>query len=735
MIQILGLALFSGTLGTLYAVRRIHQARHLRRQERLQRLVGTTAPAPQGSPSAAPLPTPPQEMSEESATTGTSLRFEDSRLLPSLPQVDRAFQGSLTALGMASAGYFFYAPLAVASVVPLAFANQILFREGISSLQNGEIKIIHFKMVGILMGVASGIYALGALVSTVYLSSLRTVHRRRQGTRQSLSDLCAARAGTVWQLRADGLEVETPLLALQSGDRILLGPGDRIPMHGRVEEGWVTVMDPADAATHVRPRAMETGDLLQPSLRILSGTLVMVLNESGTTAIARNTEQALERTDAFLHAPAGLTESRVDGSIPPALVAGGIIGLIRGPWAMGSALSANYADILRLGLPLLLLNHVQRAAEEQVLVQDGQALAQWSRVDTVVFAKTGVLVQDTWSLQRILALPTVREQDVLLMAAIVGYQPTHPLAQAVGTALAERGLFPELVVGAEYHPGGGCTALLGGRQLHVGSAGWIQTQTPIAAAELESLYDFPPGELQSLLYVVFDGQLCGGIVFEMAVRPEARLAIQRLRQRGIITVLLSGDGLPTVQTLAHQVGVDAYDHALSAEQRADFVRRLQGRGRTVCCVGAGWGDRDMLAQADLTVALHEGEDAAVARAQIVLLNKDLNALADIVDRAREFQIQQLANIGAVVAPSVISVLGVLVLGFGITQVAALYMGSLVASMKLANTPLSAVLPATTTSGVTIEGEATVRATSEKPKRKPRPAAASRQDPDPVAIVV
>jgi P-type Cu+ transporter len=272
---------------------------------------------------------------------------------------------------------------------------------------------------------------------------------------------------------------------------------------------------------------------------------------------------------------------------------------------------------LGLATPTAILVGTGRGAQLGILIKDPKLLETVEGVDTVVFDKTGTLTTGAMTVHEVEARPGEDAALVLARAAAVESASEHPVATAIVAAARERGL--EIGSGPTQFandPGTGVVGVVDGVEVSVSRAG------SLAGVDLLS-----PAR-QTAVQVTWDGQVRGVITLADQVKPDSAAAIAELTAMGITAMLLTGDSATVARHVAEQVGI-APDNVIAdvlPTEKADVVKDLQARGRTVAMVGDGVNDSVALAVADIGMAMGSGADAAIDAGDLTLMRTEVRTV-------------------------------------------------------------------------------------------------------------
>ena len=429
---------------------------------------------------------------------------------------------------------------------------------------------------------------------------------------------------------------DVPLEAVERGDRLLVRPGESIPVDGVVVTGRSAVDE-----------SMLTGEALSvektPGDPVTGGTL----NQSGTftmraervgaqTVLARIVDMVA--TAQRSRAPVQSLVDRVSGWFVPAVVAvAGVaftVWLLVGPEpALSHALVVAVSVLviacpcaLGLATPMSIMVATGRGARAGVLVRDASVFESLASVDMLVVDKTGTLTRGKPELTDVLgAVGAKAEDELLALAASLESGSEHPLAAAVVRGAGARGLALHEATDFEAVPGNGIRGLVAGRAVTVGNAS-LMRELGIDTGSMSG----DAGRLQragkTVMHVAVDGELRGLLAVADRLRPQAREAMETLRALGLRVVMATGDSALTARAFVREIEVDDWRAELLPQDKRDLIADLRTRRHRVAMAGDGINDAPALAAADVGIAMGTGADVAVQSAGLTLVRGDLTAI-------------------------------------------------------------------------------------------------------------
>jgi len=489
----------------------------------------------------------------------------------------------------------------------------------------------------------------GAAVITLVLLGKLLETRAKRGTTTAIRALMDLRPESARVLR-DGAEVEIPSTLVQSGDVVIVRPGERLPVDGEVIDG-ISTCDESLITGESLPVEKAPGDQVTGGAINGEGLLRIRATTVGSgSALARIIDliQSAQATKAPVQR---LVDKIAAVFVPVVVVIAGltfIYWMTLGQVDMASAIINAVAVLviacpcaLGLATPTAIMAGTGSAARFGILIKDAEALERAHRINTVVLDKTGTLTEGKPSVREIVALDG--DTDTLVTLAASAQQGSeHPLAHAVLEQAGERALKP--LKAFKSHPGRGLEADLDDLTLLIGNRRLLSEQG-VAFETLESQAVTFEEAGATVMWVAEkspETRLLGIIAVGDAIKSNAAAAVSRLKRAGIETVMLTGDNARSAASVAQAVGVDRVIAEVLPEDKAQEVTSLQAGGRIVAMVGDGINDAPALAQADVGIAMGTGTDVAMHTAGITLMRGDpeLIAAAILVSGATYSKIRQ-----------------------------------------------------------------------------------------------
>jgi P-type Cu+ transporter len=484
-------------------------------------------------------------------------------------------------------------------------------------------------------GTADVYFDTSALIITLILLGRLLEARAKGRTNEAIKKLVGLQAKTARVMR-DGEEVDVPVENVESGDVLVVRPGEKIPVDGWVLSGESAVDE-----------SMITGESIPVTKREGDGVIGATMNTSGSfrfeaTKVGEDT--ALHRIMRMVEEAQGSKAhiqrlaDRISAVFVPAVIgvaaATFLVWLMFGPEpALTFALLNTVAVLIiacpcamGLATPTSIMVGTGKGAEAGILIKGGEALEGAHKLDTVVLDKTGTLTRGEPQLTDVVVKNGISEEGLLRLVASAERTSEHPLGEAIvrgakdhGLPLAEADMF-------EAVSGGGIRARVEGREVLVGSRRFL-SEASVSEDGLLPEAEELTREGKSPIFVAVDGRPAGLVAVADVVRDEAREAVGRLHGLGLEVAMLTGDNRRTAEAIARKLGIDRVVAEVRPEDKSNEVKRLQAEGKQVGMVGDGINDAPALAQADVGIAIGTGTDVAMEAADLTLISGDVRGVA------------------------------------------------------------------------------------------------------------
>jgi Cu+-exporting ATPase len=492
-------------------------------------------------------------------------------------------------------------------------------------------------------GVNGGVYfETAAVIVTLILMGRLLEARAKRSTGTAIEKLIGLQPKTARILR-DGQEADVPLSLVQVGDRLLVRPGEKVPVDGIITSGhsWVdeSMLTGESLPVEKQEGAQVTGATLNQR-----GAFTMEAKRVGKDTALAQIVRLVEQAQGS-RAPIQRLADVITGYFVPVVLMFAVATFV-GWYILGPepkflhALLAFVAVLiiacpcaLGLATPTAIMVGTGRGAQLGVLIKDAEALETVYGIKTVVLDKTGTITEGKPALTDVVVAPGVAEADLLRLAASVERSSEHPLASAIVAGVQSRNIGLSETTQFQALAGLGVEARVEGHDVLLGNAALLRERN-VDATPFEPEMARLSGEGKTPMLVALDGKAAGVLAVADPIKATTPAAIARLKAMGVTIVMLTGDSRRTAEAVARQVGVERVLAEVLPEHKAEEIKRLQGEGQVVAMVGDGINDAPALAQADIGMAIGTGTDVAIEAADVVLMRGDLNGVADAIELSR-----------------------------------------------------------------------------------------------------
>ena len=429
----------------------------------------------------------------------------------------------------------------------------------------------------------------------------------------------------------NGVETKVPTAEVLVGETVVIKPGDKIPVDGKIIDGASQVDE-----------SMLTGESMPVKKVVGNAVIGATINKSGSfryqatkvgadTALAQIVKLVQEAQNS--KAPGQLLADQASQWLVLIAIVVGLATFAVWFWVLGQpllfALTLTITvfviacpDALGLATPMAIMVGTGLGAMNGILFKNAAALENATKLTVVVFDKTGTLTLGQPDVVEMVPAPGVTEAQLLSTAAAVEKFSEHPLALAVlkraGPQTSER---PETATAFTNIDGQGARAKIGDDVVLLGNRKLMEAEQ-VGLAELAAEAARLQGGGRTVVHVARGGRLIGLIAIADAVRPTSKATIAKLQERGVKVAMITGDNQATAERIGKELGIDIVLADVLPGQKASKIKELQTQGHKVAMVGDGINDAPALTQADVGFAIGAGTDVAMESAQVVLMKSD-----------------------------------------------------------------------------------------------------------------
>ncbi len=477
-----------------------------------------------------------------------------------------------------------------------------------------------------------------AMIITLILMGKYLEARAKGKASDAISKLMGLRPKTAMVIR-DGEQVQIEIEKVVVGDRVVVRPGESVPVDGTLVDGASSVDESMITGESI-PVEKHAGDKVVGGSVNTTGSFTFTATGVGAqTTLARIVRMVRQAQGS--KAPAQKLADLVASYFVPAVMIVAVVTFVVwydfGPEPRHVHALVNFVAVmiiacpcaLGLATPTAIMVSAGKGAQCGVLIKNGEALEKAAVIDTIILDKTGTVTTGKPSVVDVIVSDGFRRDDLISLAASVEKRSEHPLAEAVVRYAGEQGIDTMDIDGFQSETGSGVEAVVDSARILVGSEGYMSGQgVDVSGFAGES------GGISSRgitpLYVARDGECVGVIGVSDTVKPGIDKTIRLFNTMGLDVVMITGDHQATADAIARQVGINNVIAGAKPEDKAKEARRLQKKGRVVAMVGDGINDAPALAAADVGFAIGAGTDIAMESAEITLMKDSVDGVATAI---------------------------------------------------------------------------------------------------------
>lgn len=449
-------------------------------------------------------------------------------------------------------------------------------------------------------------------------------------------------------LLKDGQTEDVKVESLKPGDRVLIKPGEKVPVDGSVIEGETSVNE-SMLTGESKPVTKRAGDNVIGGSINGEGSMVVEVKKIGSETylaqvieLVKAAQESKSRTQDLADRAARML-TIISLSVGAITLAAWLYFSRDSAFAMERAVTVmviSCPHALGLAVPLVVAVSTSLAAKSGLLIRDRQAFERAKDLQAVVFDKTGTLTEGRFGVTDILSFSGMDEADVLRRTASLESISEHPIAAGIANSAKEKGIELIPVQNFKAIPGKGVEGFLQGKKLLVVSPGYLrENRIDIKDERVEKLAQ----QGKTVVFLIEDGWPLGAIALADIIRKESREAVERLKSMGIKCMMLTGDNRFVAKWVAEELGLDDFFAEVLPHEKAEAIKKVQ-KDNVVAMVGDGVNDAPALVQANVGIAIGAGTDVAVESADIVLVRNDPRDVVYIIGLSRKTYSKMFQNL-------------------------------------------------------------------------------------------
>jgi len=465
--------------------------------------------------------------------------------------------------------------------------------------------------------------------------------RAVRGAQGALKELAKLLPDTAEVIRGNTIQI-IPLNELKSQDLVLVKPGGKVPSDGQIIEGH-SELNESIITGESKPVLKKVDDEVIAGSINGDGALMVKVTKIGEATFLAGVMRLVADAQASKSRLQMLSDKAAFYLTLLAVISGGITfvaWLLAGPPNGGDIVFATERLVavlvitcphaLGLAIPLVASISTTMAARNGLLIRKRLSLEAARKINVVLFDKTGTLTRGEFGVDAIIVNSGKTENQVLELAASINSHSEHPLAKAIVEEAQKRNILLIGVKNFERIASGGVKGLLGNSEVSVGNDRLLGELGVVLPPEFKSRAEILSRQGKTVIYVVADKELIGGIALADIIREESREAIKALKELGVKIAMVTGDSEDVAKWVSKKLGVDEYFAKVLPHEKSEKVKFLQAKGDKVAMVGDGVNDAPALEQADLGIAIGAGTNVAIESAGIILVKSDPRDIPKII---------------------------------------------------------------------------------------------------------
>ncbi|WP_208109915.1 heavy metal translocating P-type ATPase [Dongia mobilis] len=474
--------------------------------------------------------------------------------------------------------------------------------------------------------------------------------RSVMGASRALEELVRLLPDSATRIDADGSTHEVAIAALLPGDRVLVRPGAKVPVDGKIIEGS-SGFNEAMLTGESRPVSKTVGATAIGGAINGANAVTIQVTATGDATYLAQVIDLVKKAQATRSRTQDIANQAASWLTYIALIVG--FGTLFFWWLaldappafaierMVTVMVVACPHALGLAVPLVVAVSTSLSAGNGLLIRDRAAFERARNLDAVIFDKTGTLTEGRFGVSDIVLLNVGDENEELAYAAAAESQSEHPIANGIVAKAKSRNLAVPKAAEVSNITGEGIVARVEGQDVRIVSPGHLARQgQPITHDSLRRLEE----QGKTVVVLVRDGVPRALLALADIVRPESKEAIAELKSLGITSIMLTGDAQGVARAVSEELGIVEYFAEVLPDQKSRKIEELQARGLSVAMVGDGVNDAPALVVADLGIAIGAGTDVAVESADVVLVRSDPRDVAAILGLSRATYRKMVQNL-------------------------------------------------------------------------------------------
>lgn len=473
--------------------------------------------------------------------------------------------------------------------------------------------------------------------------------RSIMGASNALEELIQLMPNEAHKLDGNNNAHDVPLAEIQNNDRLLVKPGEKVPVDGLIIEGKSTI-DESLLTGESHPVEKEEGDQVIGGSVNNEGSLIVEVEKTGEASYLSQVVKLVKEAQESKSRTQDLTNRAAKWLFYLAIVAGLVtfsIWILLGYTVdvaverMVTVMVITCPHALGLAAPLVVAVSTSISAKKGLLIRNRAGFEDARYLNAVVFDKTGTLTKGEFGVTDIMPSSDYTEEDVLQLAAAIEQNSEHPIATGIVNSAMGQGLEQKRVTDFESITGKGIQGRVGDLKINVVSPRYVnENNLNFDEQQFNELSE----EGKTVVFILVDDELAGMIALADIVRETAKEAVSALKAQGINSIMLTGDNQKVADWVAKQLGIDEVYAEVLPDDKATQIKKIKDKGWKVAMTGDGVNDAPALATAHLGIAIGAGTDVAMETADVILVRSNPNDVVELMDLSKKTYRKMVQNL-------------------------------------------------------------------------------------------
>ncbi|HZW67628.1 MAG TPA: copper-translocating P-type ATPase [Pseudogracilibacillus sp.] len=473
--------------------------------------------------------------------------------------------------------------------------------------------------------------------------------RSVMGASNALEELVKLMPNEANKLDEDDEVIAVPIAELTDGDRVLVRPGEKIPVDGQILDGRSTI-DESMLTGESIPVDKEKGDEVIGGSINNEGSLIIRVEKTGEESYLSQVITLVQEAQESKSRTQDLTNRAAKWLFYLALAAGAITLIV---WLtlgysvdvaierMVTVMVITCPHALGLAAPLVIAVSTAISANKGLLIRNRANFENARNLNAVVFDKTGTLTEGKFGITDIVPSEGYSEEEVLIWGASLEQNSEHPIAAGIVKSARDQGIELKPITEFNSMTGKGIEGIIEGKKVNAVSPGFVNSQN--IAYDKQKFNELSEVG-KTVIFILVNDELIGMIGLADIIRESAKEAIAKLKKNGVHSIMLTGDNEKVAHWVANQLNIDEVYAEVLPDDKANKVKEIHEKGWKVAMTGDGVNDAPALATADLGIAIGAGTDVAMETADVVLVRSDPKDVVDLMDLSKKTYRKMIQNL-------------------------------------------------------------------------------------------